>query len=150
MSSKEKWCATYASTIPNDVHVKLAASSTDDEPCVDSNDLDARIITFCPLYFSLGFTFLLSKFFRKVFCTMECAPSQCTMNFYRAIICFENMSCFFKLDLTLREFFYYFEVRHYGTYAQVRVCKAKLFDSLNQGDHVWHAYVLEISGRWEG
>ncbi|CAL2253725.1 unnamed protein product [Prunus armeniaca] len=27
---------------------------------------------------------------------------------------------------------------------------AKLFDSLNQGDHVWHANVLKVSGQWEG
>ncbi|CAL9012152.1 unnamed protein product, partial [Prunus brigantina] len=62
----QKWCATYPCAILDDVHVKLAASSTDNEPCVDPNDSDARIITFCPFYFSLGFTFSLSKFFRKL------------------------------------------------------------------------------------
>ncbi|CAL2255461.1 unnamed protein product [Prunus armeniaca] len=71
----QKGCATYASAIPDDVHVKLAASSTYDASCVDSNDVDARIITFRPLYFSLCFSFLLLKFFRKVFCPMKCAPS---------------------------------------------------------------------------
>ncbi|CAL2256732.1 unnamed protein product [Prunus armeniaca] len=97
----QKWCATYAYAIPDDVHVKLAASSTDDVPCVDSKDLNARIITFHPFYFSLCFTFPLSKFFRKVFCTMDCAPSQCTSNVYRVIMCSENLSSFFKLDLTM-------------------------------------------------
>ncbi|CAL2278388.1 unnamed protein product [Prunus armeniaca] len=113
----QKWCATYASVILDDVHIKLAASSIDDAHCVDLNELDARIITFCPFYFSLGFALPFSKFFRKVFYAMECAPSQ---------------------------------LRRYEKYAQICVCKDKLFDSLNQGDHVWHADVLEVSGMWEG
>ncbi|CAL8175784.1 unnamed protein product [Prunus armeniaca] len=110
-------CATYASAILDDVHIKLAASSIDDAHCADSNEPDARIITFCHFYFSLGFTVPFSKFFRKVFYAMECAPSQ---------------------------------LRRYEKYAQVRVCKDKLFDSLNQGDHIWHVDVLEVSGMWEG
>ncbi|CAL2247381.1 unnamed protein product [Prunus armeniaca] len=109
----QKWRATYPCAIPDDVHVKLAASSTDNEPCVDPNDPDAKIITFCPFYFSLGFMFSLSKFFRKLFCPIECAPSQCAPNAYQAIMCFRNPSCFFKLDLTVQEFFYFSEVKHY-------------------------------------
>ncbi|BBN70537.1 Serine protease inhibitor SERPIN family protein, partial [Prunus dulcis] len=35
-------------------------------------------------------------------------------------------------------------------YAQVRVYKAKLFNSLSQRDHAWQGDVLEVSGRWEG
>lgn len=65
-------------------------------------------------------------------------------------MCFENLNSFFKLELTVHEFFYFFKVRRYKKYAQVRVCKAKLFDSLNQGDHIWHVDMLEVSGRWEG
>ncbi|CAL2277518.1 unnamed protein product [Prunus armeniaca] len=84
----QKWWATYASAIPDDVHVKLVESSTDNAPCVDANDPGARIITFGPFYFSLGFTFPLSKFFREVFCAMECGPSQCTPNVYWVIMCF--------------------------------------------------------------
>ncbi|VVA32272.1 PREDICTED: LOC110760952 [Prunus dulcis] len=84
----------------------LAAPLTNDVPRVGPNDLDARIITFRPFYFSLDFTFPLLKFFRKVRC--------------------------------------------YKKYAQVRVYNAKLVDSLIQGDHAWHAYVLEVSRRWEG
>ncbi|CAL8162413.1 unnamed protein product [Prunus armeniaca] len=45
-----------------------------------------------------------------------------------AIIGFDNMNCFFKLDLTVQS----------------------SFTSSSQGDHVWHADVLEVSGRWEG
>ncbi|VVA33380.1 PREDICTED: LRR receptor serine/threonine- [Prunus dulcis] len=56
-----KWSTTYASAIPNDVHVKLEASLTDDVPRVDSNDPEARIITFFTFYFSLGFKFPLSS-----------------------------------------------------------------------------------------
>jgi len=73
-----------------------------------------------------------------------------TLNVYRAIIYFDNLSHFFKLDLTMWEFFYFFEVRRYEKYAQVRACNAKLFDSLSQGDHVWHVDVLEVTGRWGG
>ncbi|KAI5324053.1 hypothetical protein L3X38_033126 [Prunus dulcis] len=36
----QKWPAAYASTIPDDVHVKLANRLTDDVPCVDANDPD--------------------------------------------------------------------------------------------------------------
>ncbi|CAL2277269.1 unnamed protein product [Prunus armeniaca] len=117
----QKWPAAYASAIPNNVHVKLVKPLTDDMPCVDANDLDARIITFGPFYFSLGFTFPLS-----------------------------NLSRIFKLDMTVREFFYFFEVRHYEKYAQVRICHAKMFNNLSQGDHVWHDDVFEVSGWWEG
>ncbi|CAL8174062.1 unnamed protein product [Prunus armeniaca] len=44
---------------------------------------------------------------------MECAPSKCTPNVYWAIMCFENLSRFFTLELTVREFFYFFKVRHF-------------------------------------
>lgn len=113
----QKWHATDAYAIHDDVHVKLAESSTDDAPCVEPNDPDARIITFHPFYFSLGFMFSLSKFFKKVFCTIECAPNQCTLNVCRAIMCFENMSRFFKRDQTGLEFLYFFDVMHYKKYA---------------------------------
>ncbi|CAL2230019.1 unnamed protein product [Prunus armeniaca] len=146
----QRWRAPYASAIPEDVHIKLAKPLTDNMPCVDANDPNARIITFRPFYFSLGFKFPLSKLFKEVFCTMGCAPSQCTPNVYRAIMCFENLSRFFTLELTVREFFYFFEVRCLKEYAQLRTCNVKLFDSLSQGDQVWHADVLEVSGRREG
>ncbi|CAL2266500.1 unnamed protein product [Prunus armeniaca] len=127
------WRALFNFAIPKDVHVKLAEPSSDSVPRVDSNNPGARIIMFRPFYFSLGFTFPMSKFFRDVLCAMECAPSQCTPNVYLAVICFENLSHFFKLDLTVQEFFYFFEVRRFE----------------NQGDHVWSKDVLEVSGRWE-
>ncbi|CAL2245814.1 unnamed protein product [Prunus armeniaca] len=75
---------------------------TNDVPCVDANDPDARIITFRPFYFSLGFMFSLSKLFKEVFCPMKCAPSQCMPKVYRVIMCFENLSRFFMLELTVR------------------------------------------------
>ncbi|CAL9024579.1 unnamed protein product [Prunus brigantina] len=146
----QKWRAAFTSAIPDDVQVKLLKSWTDTEPLVDANDSSARIITFHPFYFSLGFKFPLLKLFKDVFCAMECAPSQCTPNVYWAIMCFENLSRFFMLELTVREFFYFFEVRHFEQYAQVRTYKTKLFDGLSQGDHAWHDDVLEVSGRWEG
>ncbi|CAL2277928.1 unnamed protein product [Prunus armeniaca] len=57
---------------------------------------------------------------------MECDPSQCTLNVYLAVICFDNLNCFFKLGLTLQEFFYFFEVKHCKKYAQLRAHKEKL------------------------
>ncbi|CAL8162509.1 unnamed protein product [Prunus armeniaca] len=81
---------------------------------------------------------------------MKCAPSQCTLNVYRAIICFENLSHFFKLEMIMQEFFYFSEVRHYEKDAQVRMFNAKLFDNFSQGDHVWHTDMLEVSDKWKG
>ncbi|CAL2247757.1 unnamed protein product [Prunus armeniaca] len=63
---------------------------------------------------------------------------------------FENLSRFFKLELTVLEFFYFFKVRHFEKYGQVRIYNAKMFGSFSQGVHVWHDNVLEVSGRWEG
>ncbi|KAI5316927.1 hypothetical protein L3X38_036634 [Prunus dulcis] len=137
-----KWLTTCVSTRPN-VYVRLATPLTDDAPRLDPNNPDAKIITFCPFYFSLGFTFPLSKFFKKVFYVMECAPSQCTPNVYLVIICFDNQNCFFKLDLMIGEFFYFFEVRRYKKYALVCVCNAELFNSLSHGDHVPLTYCDE-------
>lgn len=65
-------------------------------------------------------------------------------------MCFGNLSRFFKLDLMVREFFYCFEVRRNEKYAQICVCKAKLFDNLSQGDYVCHVDVLEVNEWWEG
>lgn len=59
---------------------------------------------------------------------MECATSQYTPNVYRAIIYFDHLNHFFKMDLMVQLFFYFFKV----------------------GRTLWHAYVLEVSGRWEG
>lgn len=69
----------YVVAILDDVYVTLAESSTDDAHCADVNDPNARVITFRPFYFPLGFMFPLSKFFRKGFCSIKCAPSQCTL-----------------------------------------------------------------------
>ncbi|CAL2253669.1 unnamed protein product [Prunus armeniaca] len=146
----QKWRTNFASAIPNDVHIKLAEPLTDDVAREDPNDPDARIITFRPFYFSLGFKFPMSKFFKKVFHAMGCAPSQCTPNVYCTVICFDNLNRFFKLGLTLREFFYFFKVRRCKKYAQLRAHKEKMFDSLSDDDHAWSTDVLEVSGRWEG
>ncbi|KAI5311332.1 hypothetical protein L3X38_000053 [Prunus dulcis] len=146
----QKWCTSFASAIPNDVHVRLVEPSTDDVARTDPNDPDARIITFRPFYFSLGFKFPMSKFFRKVLHAIGCAPSQCTPNVYRIVICFDNLNRFFRLGLTLREFFYFFEVRRCNKYAQLCVHKEKMFDILSDVDHAWSTDVLEVSGKWEG
>ncbi|KAI5314282.1 PREDICTED: LRR receptor serine/threonine- [Prunus dulcis] len=67
--------ATYVSAIPDNVHVRLTTPLTEHIPSMDPNNSDAIIITFQPFYFFLGFMFLLSKFFGKVFRVMERAPS---------------------------------------------------------------------------
>lgn len=54
----QKWRTSYASAIPNDVHVKLAEPLTDDVPRMDPSNPNAK----------------------KVFCVMECASRQCTPN----------------------------------------------------------------------
>lgn len=53
----QKWRASFASIVPNNMHVRLAEPSTDDVVHMDLNDLDVRIITFRPFYLSLGFKF---------------------------------------------------------------------------------------------
>ncbi|CAL2271699.1 unnamed protein product [Prunus armeniaca] len=146
----QKWRDTFASAIHNNVHVRLVEPSTNNVPYTDLNNPCARIITFHPLYFSLGFMFPCSSFSGGVFCAMECALSQCIPNVYRAIIYIDNLNRFFKLGLTVGEFFYFFEVRRCEKYAQLCMSNAKLFDSFSQGDHVWNADVLEINSKWEG
>lgn len=126
---------------------KLAKSSTDDVPWVDTNNPGARIITFCPFYFSLGFTFSLSKFFWEVFYAIGCALSQCTSDVYWVVICFENLDQFFRLGLTVWDFFYFFEVSSYEKNAQVCVCNTNLFGSLSFGEYVWQIDVLDVSDR---
>lgn len=53
-SQFQKWRTTFASAISDNVHVRLVEPSTDNMACTDSNDLDARIITFCPFHLSLS------------------------------------------------------------------------------------------------
>ncbi|CAL8167523.1 unnamed protein product [Prunus armeniaca] len=43
----------------------------------------------------------------------------------------------------------FLQARAYEKYAEVCVCKAKLFHNFSQNDHVWHVNVLEVSGWWE-
>lgn len=51
----QKWRTQLDFSIPDDMHVMLAEPSMDDVARMDSNDPDARIITFHPFYFSLSF-----------------------------------------------------------------------------------------------
>lgn len=97
--------------------------STDIVACMDLNDSDTRNITIFPFYFSLGFRFLMSRFFNRVFHATDYAPSQCTPNVYQAVICFDNLNCFF-------------EVRRCEKYTQLCACKEKLFDIQSADDHV--------------
>ncbi|CAL9024949.1 unnamed protein product [Prunus brigantina] len=103
--------------------------------------------------------FPLSKFFRKGFCSIKCAPSQCTLYICRVIMCFENLSHFFKLELMVREFFYFFQLRRYensvlevelsATYASaIPVVHVKLAESLLGRFIVFALHLSEDAVYW--
>lgn len=48
---------------------------------------------------------------------MGFVPAKLPPNEYRELMCFANLSEFFKLELTFREYFYFYEIRVFGSYA---------------------------------
>ncbi|CAL2257061.1 unnamed protein product [Prunus armeniaca] len=135
----QKWRAAFASTILDEVQVKLLKSRSDNEPLVDATDPGARIIT--SFLFLLGLQIpaveaLQGGVLHHGVCSEPVYPQR------------------LPGDHVLRESEPFLhvgvDVRHFERYAQVRVWKTKLFDGLSQGDHAWHDDVLEVSGRWEG
>ncbi|KAI5338281.1 hypothetical protein L3X38_017552 [Prunus dulcis] len=71
----QKQHAIFASTIPDNMHIRLAKPLVDGVARTDLKDPHERIITFRPFYFSLVFRFPVSGFFKKVFHITGCAPS---------------------------------------------------------------------------
>lgn len=64
---------------------------------------------------------------------MGFVPAQLSPNEYRELMCFANLSEFFKLKPTFQEYFYFYEIRRFRLYAQFRI-KIKLFSKPSQGD----------------
>ncbi|KAM2576027.1 hypothetical protein TB2_007779 [Malus domestica] len=79
---------------------------------------------------------------------MKCAPAQCSPNAVRMIMGFHNLSQFFDLDLTVNEFWYFFDIGHIDGVGQLR-SHHRLFDNSSKGDHDRTNETLEISEEWE-
>ncbi|KAM1600657.1 hypothetical protein EV1_024662 [Malus domestica] len=121
---------TYWHAISSGVRVKQVKDCCSREQCNGT----WRAIKFHPYYFVLGFTFPMPHFFQEVFCSMRCAPAQCSPNAVRVMVGFHNLSQFFDLDLTINEFWYFFDIGHIGGVGQLQSCH-KLFDNSSKGDH---------------
>lgn len=132
--------------IPNSVKVKLAVPNTGAVPCPEVGEgVGCRSIKFHPFMIALRFEFPR----REVMFWMDCALAQLTPNSYKAIICFEKMTNFFDLHLTVAEFFFFFRVRRDGKYTQLKA-KHRLFVFMPKGEHKWKEVTLLISGNWDG
>ncbi|KAM1321682.1 hypothetical protein ACFX1X_014900 [Malus domestica] len=69
-----------------------------------------RAIKFHPYYFVPGFP--MPRFFEEVLCSMKCAPTHCSLNAVCVMVGLLNLSQFFDLDLTVNEFWYFFDIGH--------------------------------------
>ena len=76
---------------------------------------------------------------------MKCAPTQCSSNVVRAMMGFSNLSRFFKLGLTINEFWYFLKISLKEGVGQLR-SRHKLFDVSSKDDHEWAIDTLEVSG----
>ncbi|KAM1212168.1 hypothetical protein FF1_003762 [Malus domestica] len=76
---------------------------------------------------------------------MKCAPAQCSPNAVCVMVEFHNLSQFFDLDLTVNEFWYFFDIGHIEEVRQLQ-SRYRLFDHSSKGDHDWAKETLEISG----
>lgn len=70
----QRWRSQFFTAFRTGVNVSLAELLSEAANSMDSDDPNARIITFHPFYFSLGFKFPISRFFKEVFHVMGCAP----------------------------------------------------------------------------
>ena len=120
----------YRHAILSGVHVKRVKEGSSREPCSGAR----RAIKFHPYYFVLGFTFPMPRFFQEVLCSMKCAPAQCSPNAVRVMVGFLNLSQFFDLDLTVNEFWYFFDIGHIDGVWQLR-SRHRLFDHSSKEDH---------------
>ncbi|KAM2570359.1 hypothetical protein TB2_010339 [Malus domestica] len=134
----------YWHVIPSGVRVKQVKDGSSREPCSGTR----RAIKFHPYYFVLGFTFPMQRFFQEVLCSIRCAPTQCSPNTVHVMVGFHNLSQFFDLDLTVNEFWYFFDIGHIDKVGQLW-SRHKLFDNSSKRDHDRAKETLEISGEWE-
>ncbi|KAM1639196.1 hypothetical protein ACFXTN_008514 [Malus domestica] len=65
---------------------------------------------------------------------MKCAPAQCSPNAVLVMVGFLNLSQFFDLDLTINEFWYFFDIAHIERVGQLW-SHHRLFDHSSKGDH---------------
>ena len=90
----------------------------------------------------------MPRFFQEVLSSMRCIPIHCSPNTVRVIVGFHNLSQFFDLDLTVNDFWYFFDIGHIEGVGQLRSCH-RIFYNSSKGDHDWANETLEISGEWE-
>ncbi|CAL9012155.1 unnamed protein product [Prunus brigantina] len=103
ISSRRKSCQSLSEVLP----YQTGGGSN---PCTGP----ARVwhaIKFHHFYILLGFKFPMQRFFKEVFTVMRVAPTQCTPNVLKEIMCFENLGLFVELDCGLQEFLYFFKMR---------------------------------------
>ncbi|KAB2608578.1 paramyosin-like [Pyrus ussuriensis x Pyrus communis] len=122
----------YRHVISFGVHVKHVKKDGSREPCSGAR----RTIKFHLYYFVLGFTFFILHFFQEVLYSMKCALTHYSLNAVCVMVRFLNLSQFFDLDLTVKEFWYFFDIGHIDRVGY-------------KGDHDWANETLEISGEWE-
>ncbi|KAM1058290.1 hypothetical protein ACFX2A_032137 [Malus domestica] len=122
----------YWHAIPSGVRVKRVKDGSSREPY----DGARRAIKFHLYYFVLGFTFPMPRFFQEVLYFMKCALAQCSPNTVRVMVRFHNLSQFFDLDLTVNEFWYFFDIGHIDGVGQLR-SRHRLFDNSSKRDHDW-------------
>ncbi|KAH0983277.1 hypothetical protein GBA52_010454 [Prunus armeniaca] len=121
MSSRRKSCQSLSKEIfqkwqPDEVVLRLVATKSGLNPCKGL----ARVwhaIKFHHFYISLGFKFPMQRFFKEVFAVMRVASMQCTPNFLKAIMCFENLGLFVELYCGLQESLHFFKMRCFRNYA---------------------------------
>ncbi|KAB2622393.1 hypothetical protein D8674_024575 [Pyrus ussuriensis x Pyrus communis] len=107
-----------------------------------------RAIKFHPYYFMLGFTFPMPNFFQEVLCFIQCAFIQCSPNKVCVMVGFLNLNQFFDLDLTVNEFWYFFDTGRIDGVGQLQSCH-RFFNHSSKGNHDWAKETLETSGKWE-
>ncbi|KAM1790781.1 hypothetical protein ACFX12_034811 [Malus domestica] len=134
----------YRHAILSRVCVKRVKEGSRREPCSKAG----KPIKFHPFYFMLGFTFPMPRFFQEMLCSMKCAPIQCSPNAVRVMVGFLNLSQLFDLDLTVYEFWYFFDIGHIDGVGQLR-SRHRLFDHSSKRDHDWAKKTSEISGEWK-
>ena len=88
--------------------MKRVNEGSSSEPCSGAQ----RAIKFHSYYFVLGFTFPMPRFFQEVLCFMKCTSAQCYPNMVRVMVRFLSISQFFDLDLTVDEFWDFFDICH--------------------------------------
>ncbi|KAB2596021.1 hypothetical protein D8674_031471 [Pyrus ussuriensis x Pyrus communis] len=121
----------YRHAIPSGVRVKCVKESSSCEPCgvgLESHQVSSLLL--------------------HVLCSMKCVIAQCFPNAVHGMVGFFNLSQFFDLDLTVNEFWYFFDIGYIEGVGQLH-SRHRLFDHSSKGNHDWAKETLEINGEWE-